>query len=191
MTAGVIGALMATALSFLSPVQYRADAQVYILSHSRYGIDPYTVAKSAERIGENLAQVMKTSDFFDKVMANQNLALDKNYFQNISDRKRLKRWGKTVDASVVFGTGVLNVAAYHKSPEQAKLYASALIETLVNKGSEYVVDEVTIKVVNQPIVSNLPVRPNFIMNAAVGFVLGMIIMSFLVMHWHMRRSRVE
>lgn len=184
---GLIGIIIAIGLSFISPVQYRADGQVYIISHSRYGVDPYTVAKSAERIGENLAQVMKTSDFYDKVMENKSFQLDKTYFENTTERTQRKRWEKSVDASVVFGTGVLNVSAYHQNPEQAKAYAAALIDTLVNKGTEYVGDDVTLKVVNQPIVSRLPVRPNFLMNAIVGFALGLLLMSFRVLRQSMKK----
>ncbi len=187
---GLFTALLAVLLSFVSPVQYRADAQVYILSKSRYGIDPYTVAKSAERIGENLAQVIKTSDFSDKVLMNQNFQLDRSYFENAgSEREKRKRWEKSVDASVVFGTGVLNVSAYHRNAKQAVAYNSALVETLVTKGSEYVGEDVEMKVVNQPVATNLPVRPNFLMNAIVGFAVGVCMMAFLIVRRNLKLRR--
>ncbi len=188
--AGILVAVLALLLSFLSPVQYRADAQVYILSTSRYGLDPYTVAKSAERIGENLAQVIKTSDFSGKVLMNQNFQLDRSYFDNAgSEREKRKRWEKSVEASVVFGTGVLNVSAYHKDPNQAIAYNSAIVETLVSQGSEYVGEDVEMKVVNQPVATNLPVRPNFLMNAVVGFAVGVFLMAFLVVRRNMKLRR--
>lgn len=189
---GLIGVVLALAVSLFSPVQYRADAQVYIISRSKFGVDPYTVAKSAERIGENLAQVLGTSDFYDKVMSNPNFMLEKSYFTGVPERTIRKRWEKTVEASVVFGTGVLNVSAYHKNPDQAKQYALAILDTLVTKGSEYVGEDVGMKVVNQPVVSSLPVRPNFLMNAVIGFVLGMALMVLVVMRRHMKmRVRAE
>lgn len=184
---GFMGIFLALALSFISPVQYRADAQVYIIARSRFGVDPYTVAKSAERIGDNLSQVVKTSDFYDKVMANSNFQLDRDYFENVSERTKRKHWEKTVDASIVFGTGVMNVSAYHAEPAQAKAYASAIIDTLVTKGTEYVGEDVEMKVVNQPVVTNLPVRPNFLVNSVVGFVLGVMLMSMLVVQRHLKK----
>lgn len=186
---GMIGVVLALGLSLLSPVQYRADAQVYIISRSRFGVDPYTVAKSAERIGENLAQVLATSDFYDKVMGNPNYQLDKTYFQDVPERTIRKRWEKTVAGSVVFGTGVLNVSAYYHSPEQAKAYATAILDTLINKGSEYVGEDVDMKVVNQPVVGSLPVRPNFLVNAVVGFALGVVLMAFVVLRRQMKMKR--
>lgn len=186
---GIIGAVLAIGVSFVSPVQYRADGQVYILSLSRYGLDPYTVAKSAEKIGDNLSQVIKTNDFYDKVMANPNYRLDQSYFQGVSERVKRKRWQSTVGGSVVFGTGVLNISAYHKNPDQAVAYAGALIDTLITKGSEYVGDDVSMKVVNQPVVSSLPVRPNFLMNAVVGFAVGFVLRALFVVRRYFKMKK--
>jgi capsular polysaccharide biosynthesis protein len=162
-------------------LEYRADAAVYIISKSRYGVDPYTVVKSAEQVGQNITQVMKTQDFFDKVMTVVPASFDKSQFQNVSDRVRTKRWQKTVDGSVIFGTGVLNVSAYHHDPAQANILASALVDTLVQKGYEYVGGDVTIKQVNKAIVTRFPVRPNLLLNAVLGFILGLFISAiFLV-----------
>lgn len=183
----LIGVILSIGLSFAIPVQYRADGQVYIISHSRFGVDPYTVAKSAERIGENLAQVMKTSDFYEKVVQNNKFSLDQSYFENTTERNKRKRWEKTVDASVNFGTGILNVSAYHKNPEQAKAYTAALMDTLINRAAEYVGDDVTLKILNEPIASRLPVRPNFLMNALVGFVFGFFLMAMMVLRKEMKK----
>lgn len=177
---GILGALCAMALSLLFPLEYRADAGVYIISKSRYGVDPYTVVKSAEQVGQNITQVMKTQDFFDKVLATAGSNFDTTQFQNITDRQRAKRWQKAVDGSVVFGTGVLNVSAYSTNPDQAKILAGALVDTLVQKGYEYIGGDVTIKQVNKPIVTRFPVRPNMPLNAALGFLIGLILSGAII-----------
>jgi len=64
---GFVTAVLAAGATFLFPLEYRADASVLIISKSRYGVDPYTVVKSAERVGENIAQIISTDDFYDKV----------------------------------------------------------------------------------------------------------------------------
>lgn len=177
---GILCALFASALSLLFPLEYRADAGVYIISKSRYGVDPYTVVKSAEQVGQNIVQVIKTQDFFDKVMADIDPVFDKSQFQNVTDRVRTKHWQKAVDGSVVFGTGVLSVSAYNTDPNQAKILAGALVDTLVQKGYEYIGGDVTIKQVNKPIVTRFPVRPNLPINAAIGFVIGMILSGIFI-----------
>ncbi|MFH1286401.1 MAG: hypothetical protein ABII02_01470 [Candidatus Magasanikbacteria bacterium] len=177
---GIILALVASLLTVLFPLEYRADAQLLIISRSRYGVDPYTVVKSAERVGENIAQVMKTSDFYEKVKEEPGYNIDWKYFDGLSERDKRKKWNKSVRGSVVFGTGVLNVSAYHADPNQARLLAGAAASTLVEKGWQYVGGDVSLSVVNNPIVTPWPVRPNVLVNAFVGFIIGVFITGFLV-----------
>ncbi|HQF56908.1 MAG TPA: hypothetical protein PK831_00160 [Candidatus Magasanikbacteria bacterium] len=177
---GLLIGTVALLVSLLFPLEYRADAQALIISKSRYGVDPYTVVKSAERVGENLVQVIGTSDFYNKVMLQAGYNIDRTKFDKLSERERRKLWQKTVKSSVVYGTGVVNVSAYDSNVNQAKQLAGATVDALAAKGWEYVGGDVTIKVVNQPVVTRFPVRPNIILNFAMGFVVGMVLSSLLV-----------
>jgi capsular polysaccharide biosynthesis protein len=173
---GLLVGLASVLVSLFFPLDYRADAQVLLLSQSRYGVDPYTVVRSAERVGENISHVMETQDFFSKVIAHDQ-SLDTRRFQNVSDRVRRKRWQRTIDASMVFGTGVMNVSAYHTDPAQATRYATAAAQTLVDQGWEYAPGDMTMKIVNQAVVTRWPVRPNILLNLIVGFVVGVLVMG--------------
>lgn len=174
--------LLFLVLSFIRvmPLEYRADAQVLIISQSRYGVDPYTAAKSAERVGENLIQVMKTDDFYQKVRA-YGTSLDATNLDKLSERQRRVKWQKTVSASVVYGTGMLNISAYNKNADQAKAWAQAAAEALSGKGWEYVGGDVVIKLVNTPVVSRFPVRPNLVVIAILGFLVGVLGAGFIVL----------
>ena len=145
-----------------------------IIPQSRYGVDPYTVVKSAERVGENIVAIMKTDDFYQKVIIQSGLTLDTSRFADVSERVKRKRWQRAVRASVVYGTGIVNISAYHAKPDEAKALAAATAETLAAKGWEYVGGDVTIKVVNPPLVTRWPARPNLAVNALAGFVAGVI-----------------
>jgi len=177
---GLIVALAASGVSLFFPLEYRADAQVLIMPQI-HGADPYTAAKSAERVGENLAQIIKTNDFYNKLMSQPGFNLDKSKFTNLSERAKRKNWQKTVQASVVYGTGVLGISAYHTNPEQAVVYAAAAAATLVGQGWQYVGSDVIIKVVNEPLSTPYPVRPNILLNAILGLVLGVLIAGVGVM----------
>lgn len=177
---GLVLAMTSALVTVLFPLEYRADAQILIISQSRYGVDPYTTVKSAERIGENIAQIVKTNDFYNKVIAQPQYTLDLSRFQGIAERIKRKRWQKTIDASVVFGTGVLNLSAYNTNASQAQQFASAATDALVNYGADYVGGDVVLKIVNQPVVTSIPVRPNILMNAFLGFVVGMLLAGLLV-----------
>jgi capsular polysaccharide biosynthesis protein len=179
--AAFFGMVISLGVSLLLPREYRADAQVLIIARSRSGVDPYTIAKSAERVGENIAAVMETDDFFQKVFAQTRYPIDRAYFENATDRVRRKRWTRAVNAQIVYGTGVLNVSAYGKMPESAKALASAVVDTLVAKGWEYVGGDVTIKAVNQPVARPFPARPNFVINLLIGSLLGALFASVAIL----------
>ena len=85
-----------------------------------------------------------------------------------------------MQGSVVYGTGVLNVSAYSPDPTQAMQLAGAASDTLVSKGWQYVGGDVTLQVVNHPVVSKWPVRPNLVVNAFLGFLVGVLMGALIV-----------
>ncbi|EKD67273.1 MAG: hypothetical protein ACD_48C00502G0004 [uncultured bacterium] len=177
---GLVTAVLAAGATFLFPLEYRADASVLIISKSRYGVDPYTVVKSSERVGENIVQIIGTDDFYDKVKVQEGYTVDWNVFDNLDARNKRKEWQKHVQGSVVYGTGVLNVSAYSPDPTQAMQLAGAASDTLVSKGWQYVGGDVTLQVVNHPVVSKWPVRPNLVVNAFLGFLVGVLMGALIV-----------
>ena len=177
---GIILGILSGIVTILFPLSYRADAQVLIISKSRYGVDPYTVVRSAERVGENIAQVMRTNDFYNKVKDQKDFSVDWSYFDDSSEREKRKIWNKTMSPSVVYGTGVLNVSTYHPDKNQALQLAGASVNALSAKGWEYVGGDVTIKVINEPIVTKFPVRPNILLNVLLGFVVGVLFSGLFV-----------
>ncbi len=178
---GLVVAVLSAAASLLFPLEFRADAQVLIVSRSRFGVDPYTVVKSAERIGENVVPIVKTNDFYSKVMATPGYAIDKSRFENVPERTKRKRWQKAVTASVVYGTGVLNVSAFSTDQKQAVTLASAAVHALVASAPEYVGGDVSMKIINDPVATRFPVRPNLPVNALVGFVVGGLLAAVRVL----------
>ncbi len=177
---GIICGLAAGAVTFLFPLKYRADAQVYILSQARFGVDPYTVAKSGERIAENLSQIMKTEDFYEKVKSETGYQVDWTYFDNNTARDKKKLWEKTISPSVVYGTSVLNVSAYHQNALQAASIAGNAANALVTKSSEYVGGDVSVRLVSRPITTQFPVKPNPLVNALAGALVGALFTAIIV-----------
>ena len=170
-------------VSLLFPKQYSAESQVLIISRDRSGVDPYTQAKSAERIGENLAGVMQTDDFYQKVLESANATFDKEPWQKLSDRARRNKWQKDVTSEMVYNTGLLKIVVYSDSKENARAFSTAVTETVASRGWEYVGGDVALKAVNRPLVSNWQARPNLVTNAAVGFLIGGMIASLWVVRY--------
>ena len=89
---GVLVALASLFITLAFPLKYRADAQVLIIAKSRTGVDPYTIVKSAERIGENISQVVGTNDFYEKVRLQSSSNFDWSLFEKMTEKDKRKLW---------------------------------------------------------------------------------------------------
>lgn len=176
---GVVFAILSGVVSLFFPHYYSAESQVLLISRSLTGVDPYTQSKAAERIGENLSKIMQTTDFYGKVMES-NINFDKTIWQNKTERARRKDWQKNVQAEVVYGTGIVKVTVYAKDKNDVLAFSTAVTDALVTRGWEYVGGDVAIKMVSTPLVSTLPARPNYLVNVAVGLVLGWLLSGWWV-----------
>jgi len=178
-TWGIILGLAAGVVSLFLPKYYSATSQVLIISRDRNGVDPYTQSKSAERIGENLAQVVKTTDFYNKVI-NSSFAFNKERWTRLADRDARKQWNKDVNASMIYNTGLMTITVYSISKDDTLVLAQAATDAMVSNGWEYIGGDVALKAVNAPLVSRFPARPNYILNVLVGFLVGALFASFWV-----------
>lgn len=158
-------------ISAFFPLKYSATTRLLIIPKSSLGVDPYTAVKSAERVSENLAQIIYTTSFFERVIK-AGFNLDQSSFQNVSENKKRKQWQKMVSPQVLRGTALLGLTVFHQDKEQAKQWASAMAYVLATQGFEYTGGNVDIKIVDTPILSRFPVKPNFVMNGLLGLILG-------------------
>ncbi len=176
---GVVVAIVAVVVSLFFPLKYSATASVLLIPRQGFGVDPYTVIKSAERVGENLAQVIETSTFLDLVLAHD-ARINQRDFPS-KEEKRRRYWRRTIAPQVSSGTGILHITAFHSDPQQAVLISEAVVQSLVEGGVEYVGPQISYKIVDTAIASRFPVKPNLIANAIVGFLFGIILAALKVL----------
>lgn len=167
---GVLGLVLAVVLSFLRPLEYSSTIRLLVIENVG-SVDAYTAARSSERIAEDLATITHTTSFFNKVM-DAGFAIDEDYFPD-DDFKRRNEWEKTVSTTVARGTGLLTIKVYHEDVAQAEQIAHAVSFVLTNEGWTYTSgSNSTIRLVDEPLNSRWPVRPNIPANAFAGLVLG-------------------
>lgn len=171
-----------TGISLLFPRQYSAESKVYIISRDRSGVDPYTQAKSAERIGGDLAQIMPTANFYDKVL-NSKVAFNRSVWQKLSARERRKKWATDVTGNVVYGTSLFVIKVYAASQEDAVALSDAVTQTFIEQAPDYAGGNVVVRELDSGLVSTLPARPNFIINAGIGFWVGVVVAGLWVMRY--------
>ncbi|MBI2443817.1 MAG: hypothetical protein HYV42_01065 [Candidatus Magasanikbacteria bacterium] len=186
---GLLVAAASGAVSFLFPKQYRAESEVLIISRDRSGVDPFTQVKSAERIGENLTRVIQTGDFMDKVFGLAGATFDRSRWERLSPRDKRRRWQRDVWGATVYNSSLVRLSVYSTTPEDAAGLGAAVTQALATRGWEYVGGDVAIKIVNPPLVSRFPARPNLPVNVGAGFVAGAALWG-LAMSRRQRRAHL-
>ncbi len=182
---GIIFAALALGVSLVFPRFYSAESQVLIISRDKSGLDPFTQTKLAEQVGENLTQVLQTEDFFTKVIEQGGTNFDRTRWTNREPRVVRKQWHRDVGAEMVYGTSLLRLTAYGPTPVEATNLSTAITQTLVSHAWEYMGGDLSLKIVNTPLASRWPTRPNFLLNVVGGFVVGAVLVSV----WLVRYKR--
>ncbi len=166
-------AVIGAGLSFLFPLRYSAAMRMLIIQKQLSQTDPYTAIRASERISDNLGQIIYTTSFFDKVMGAK-FNIDQSVFKSEENKKR-KQWREMIGTAVVRDSGMLVVTVYHQDPAQAEQIARAIAFVLTTEGWTYVGGgDLDVKLVDEPLISKYPVKPNIPANAFMGFILGII-----------------
>ncbi len=158
-------------ITFVQPLKYSAKSKLLVIQNTR-DVDPYTVSKSNEYLGNLFSQVLYSSSFYDLTLSSQ-YNVDRSYFGSDATRQQ-KTWKKTVKAQSLNNTGIIEMEIYHPDPYQAKQLALAVNDVLMNKNFNYqgMGDTVKVNVIDQPLVSNYPTNPNPLINFGLSVVLG-------------------
>lgn len=168
---GLLGLVLSLIISFVQPLQYSSTARLLILQNIGSSVDAYTASRSEERIAENLSTIVYTSTFFDQVM-DAGFDIDEDAF-SLDDSKRRRAWRKTVSATVSRGSGLLTIKAFHSDIRQAEQLVRAVAFVLTDRAEEFTSGgNVQVRLIDAPLNSRWPVRPNVLANIFSGFFLA-------------------
>lgn len=171
---GLLGLVLAMIASFVQPLKYSSTARLLLLQDVGSGVDAYTASRSEERIADNISTLIFTSTFFDEVM-DSGFSINESAFSDDATKRR-REWGQTVRATVSRGSGLLTITAYHQDVKQAEQIVRAVAFVLTNRVDEYTSGgDVEVALVDEPLNSRWPVKPNVLVNVMSGFVLGMFV----------------
>lgn len=182
--------LLSMVFTLVRPFLYRATVSIFVVQKSSFSIDAYSASKSEERIANKLAQVIVSSSFLDKVV-NAGFDVDKSYFPT-DERKKRDKWSKTVETAVPAGLSKLEISVYHSDPNQALQISNAIAYALTAGKRDFIgIEDVDLKVLDSPLVSKYPVRPNVIFNLALGIIVGLILgVAFVIASYDPRRDKL-
>ncbi len=185
----VVGLVVALLVCFVQPLKYSSTVRLLVMQDLGSATDAYTASRSEERIAENLSTIVYTTTFFDEVMK-AGFSIQERYFPT-KDYKKRQEWAKTVDATIARGSGLMTITAYHQDVSQAEQIARAVASVLTAKASEYTSGGgVQVKLIDAPLNSRYPVKPNILANAVSGVVLGGLVgIGFVLMQYEKIRRR--
>jgi len=168
-------------VTFTQPLKFTSKSRL-LVAQNTMGADPYAVSRSSEYLGNLFSQVVYSGSFFNLV-ANSEFNIDKGYF-NGNSSKQMKKWNKTVSAKSLGDTGIISISVYHPDPYQARQITLAINNVLINKNSNYqgLGNLVKVNVIDQPIVSSFPNKPNMVSNTLLALI-GAFIFSLIYLYY--------
>jgi capsular polysaccharide biosynthesis protein len=166
--------ISAVVITFVQPLKYASESRVLVIQNFAPETDPYLISKSNEYVSTVLSQVVGTNIFFNDVITSSP-SINKNYF-TADPRDQMKIWNNTVSAAPVADTGIINITVYHKDKKQADLINRTIDDILQSKHQNYHGSGANLQVVvlNQPLVSKYPAKPNIFLNLIAGLIFGLI-----------------
>jgi len=170
--------LISSVIIFTQEFKYGTKSKILVIQEGAGRVDPFAVSRSVEYLSDLFSRVVHSNSFFEAVM-DSDFDIDKQYFSGNSIKK-MKTWKKTVSAKRLEDSGIVNVSVYHKDSYQASQIALAVNHVLINSHQTYhgLGSSVKISVIDQPISSNYPVKPNllysFLIVVASSLLFGLI-----------------
>lgn len=167
--------ILGVGLTLVQPLKYSSSLRLLVVQDaSNVASDPYTMARSNEYLSDVLSKVTYSTSFYSRVM-NAGFNIDAPYFGN-TNKKISKNWNKTIEVKKINNTGIISVTAYHTKADQAEKIARAVGYVLITQNSNYhgLGDKVSLKLLDEPITSTWPVKPNLLLNTVLSLFLGLV-----------------
>lgn len=157
----------------MRPLEFRSDIQALVIQKQSATVDGYQAARSAEQFGKTLSKVVYSASFLESVL-NAHPDLRSAFASDPALRR--EQWAKHIEATVVPETGIIRLAAYDRDQAMATRLVQAIAAGVVDQGASYIGggDWVEIRVIDTPLTSKYPVRPNLAMTVGGGFVAGLM-----------------
>lgn len=154
--------------------KYSSKSQLLVVQEYNQNIDAYTASKSNEYLSSVLANVVSSNSFFTKVLES-GFEINAGYFGD-TPKDQMKQWQKTVNTKSINDSGIIAVTAYHPNRDQAEKIDRAINHVLMTQHTAYhgSGEAVKVRLIDQPITSSFPVKPNIPLTIGLAIVLGFI-----------------
>lgn len=167
--------VLGAGLTLVQPLKYSSSLRLLVVQDaSNVAGDPYAMARSNEYLSDVLSKVTYSTSFYNRAVS-AGFNIDRAYFGN-TNKKISKNWNKTIEVKKINNTGIISITAYHSNREQAEKIARAVGYVLITQNSNYhgLGNKVSLKLLDEPITSTWPVKPNLLLNTVLSLFLGLV-----------------
>ena len=154
--------LIGTIFVLVQDFKFGTKSKVLVIQEGYGRVDPFAVSRSVEYLSDLFSRVVYSNSFF-MLVVSSDFDFDRSYFGDDSIKQE-KKWKKTLSTKTVENSGIINISIYHPDAYQAKQIALAVNHILITQNQNYqgLGDSVKINILDQPVVSKYPVKPNLI-----------------------------
>ncbi len=187
----VVFLLAVTLVTFLQPLRYSATSTLLVVQNYGPNTDAYNVSRSNQFLSNLLAQVVYTDSFYEKVMES-GYNINKNIF-SADTNQRKRQWQNMVYTHAIADTGMITVKTYYQDKAMADKINQAIDYILMTKNSQYhgLGDNVKIKVINDSTLSDLPVKPNIVLNLILGLIAGLAASLYFIYLFPAQKFKIK
>jgi capsular polysaccharide biosynthesis protein len=177
----IITAIVFSVSALITPKYKSQISLIVIQKQASYKVDAFSAAKSAEYLSDILSRAVYTDTFLNDVL-HAPVGVDKK-FSDIPE-KRKEEWKNAISVKKLNNTGIIEISVYDESRQEAEKITRAIDWSLSVRGDKYHGggDRIKVELIDGPITSVKPVKPNILLNTLLGFIFGVAI-SFVVVYF--------
>ena len=183
----VLGAVLVFDLVVIQSPQYKASFKILVIQKQLAGQDIYSISKSAQYLSKILREGIYSDSFFEKVLSSPYQVEAVDFPAQLKERR--KQWEKSVKVKIVRDLGIMEIDVFYPDKEKAGQITRAIAGILEENHRFYHGggQNVEIKVLDKPLVSQKPIS----FHLWLGSILGALIGFLAGLAWVLRKNTKE
>ena len=168
----IFGAVLAFDLTVIQAPEYKANSRILVVQKQVEGQDIYSISKSAQYICQVLKEGIYSDSFFSKVIESSDQTETDDFSEQTKERR--KDWQKNIEIKIIRDLGLMEINVFYPNKDKAENLSIAITNVLKNNHGFYhgVGDNVSLKILDQPLVSKKPVSINLFVGTFLGALIG-------------------
>ncbi len=175
---------IAVVLVVVQTFKYGSGSRLLISQSFSPNTDAYNISRTNDYLGNLFAQVVGSNSFYNDVLES-GYNIEEDYFTEEKNFAQLmEKWEKTVEVDPLRdGSGIVEINVFHPEKEQVNQISQAVNYVINTQNQSYhgLGDKVFVRVIDRPIISTYPVKPNIFLIFPLALLLGLAV-SFLYIY---------